>query len=193
MAVIITTGDLPADVAASPQATLWVNGANAAATRVAPCLAAPTSSGWAALTVYAKDAVVKLATGTEYLQATTAGTSGDAAPTAPALGSSVTDGTVTWLRISPTQDQIDEAKMVLVGAVSRWMESGTGAFQQQTTGPFSVSVDTRQKSAGYRLWPSEIEQLQDICGGEGSDAFSIDTVTAPTDGIWTSPYWFQVD
>lgn len=74
-----------------------------------------------------------------------------------------------------TDDQLAEARMILVGAVSRWAAAGAGAFSQITTGPFGVSTDTRQRG-GYRLWPSEIEQLQDICGGSAAGAFSVDTV-----------------
>ena len=76
---------------------------------------------------------------------------------------------------SASDDQLAEARMVLVGAVSRWAAAGAGAFSQITTGPFGVSTDTRQRG-GYRLWPSEIEQLQDICGGSAAGAFSVDTV-----------------
>lgn len=88
----------------------------------------------------------------------------------------------------PTGDQLAEAKMILVGAVKRWIEAGAGAFSQQTAGPFSVSTDTRTRS-GFNLWPSEIEGLQDICaeGGE-SKAFSVDT--APPLGGAVSPDWW---
>lgn len=49
-------------------------------------------------TAYKVGDVVSLSGG-EYLIATVAGTSHTAAPTAPAVGSTVTDGTVTWKRI----------------------------------------------------------------------------------------------
>jgi hypothetical protein len=121
VAAIISTDDLPAELVAKVEAsqlTLMVAGANAKASRVAPCLA---------------------------------GTGEDA----------------------PTEDQVAEAKLVLVGAVKRWSESGSGALSQQAAGPFSQTVDTRQRT-GYNLWPSEIEQLQDICadGGKSGSAFS---------------------
>lgn len=57
---------------------------------------------------------------------------------------------------------LDEARLVLTGAIKRWVETGSGAFQQQTMGPFGVTVDTRQRT-GFNLWPSEIEALQAIC------------------------------
>jgi hypothetical protein len=40
VAVIITANDLPADVASNAMAQMWIDGANARALRVAPCLAA---------------------------------------------------------------------------------------------------------------------------------------------------------
>lgn len=117
---VIIVDDLPDDLQSNPQVELWVDGANAQAARVAPCLA----------------------------------TAADPAA---------------------TEDQLAEARMILVGAVGRWAAAGAGAFSQITTGPFGVTTDNRQRG-GYRLWPSEIEQLQDICGGTSAGIFSIDTV-----------------
>jgi hypothetical protein len=120
VAEIIESSDLPSDVADSAMAEVWVAGANARASRVAPCLA-----------------------GTD-----------------PA----------------PTDDQLAEAKLILIGAVIRWHQAGAGALQSQTAGPFGVTFDTRQRG-GFNLWPSEITQLQDICkNGSESKAFAIDTV-----------------
>lgn len=128
MAEIITSADLPADVASNAMSAMWVDGANARASRVAPCLAA----------------------------------------TDPA----------------PTGDQLAEAKLVLIGAVTRWSQAGSGAFQSQTAGPFGVTLDTRQRT-GFNLWPSEISQLQDICkNGSESRAYSVDTVSC---GYYHSP------
>jgi hypothetical protein len=68
------------------------------------------------------------------------------------------------------------AKAILRGAILRWNEAGTGAMQQQTAGPYGMTVDTRQQRKGM-FWPSEIEQLQDLCKGEEtSGAFAIDMV-----------------
>lgn len=116
MTDVITSDDLPADVVNSVDAALlatMIAGANAKATRVAPCLAGV-----------------------------------------------------------PSADQTAEAKLVLIGAVTRWAETGSGAFTQQTAGPFSQTTDTRTRS-GYNLWPSEITQLQDVCAdGKAAGAFS---------------------
>lgn len=121
MTDIITSTDLPDDVASNAMVDMWVAGANAKAVRVAPCL-------------------------------------GSATP-------------------GPTEDQLAEAKLILVGAVIRWSQAGAGAVQQQVAGPFSQTLDTRQRG-GYNLWPSEISQLQDICKTSGQQAYGIDTVQA---------------
>lgn len=56
------------------------------------------SSAWVKTTAFAKGAIILA--GPAILQATTAGTSGNTAPTAPAkVGETVTDGTVVWTRI----------------------------------------------------------------------------------------------
>ena len=124
MADIITVADLPSAIQSAELVDLMVDGANAKASRVAPCLT------WA-----------------------------DEDADHPA----------------PTAGQLSEARLVLVGAIKRWAESSSGALSQQGAGPFSMTVDTRQRT-GYNLWPSEIEGLQEICAA-GTDtsakAFSI--------------------
>lgn len=175
MADIITVTDLPASLQTADMVTDMVAGANAKALRVAPCLTDPTSTAWAATTAYAVGDQVRLADG-EFLEVAVAGTSGATIPTVPTtVEGTVTDGTVTWKRIAPTPDGLAEARLVLLGAVKRWAEAGAGAFATQTAGPFSLGVDTRQRT-GFNLWPSEIESLQDICAtASTSGAFSIDT------------------
>lgn len=72
------------------------------------------------------------------------------------------------------------AKAILRGAILRWHESGSGAIQSQTAGPFGQTIDTKQQRRSM-FWPSEIDQLRDLCGGAGtSGAFAIDTVTLMT-------------
>lgn len=131
MAEIITTDDLPAAVQSAELVETMVAGANAKASRVAPCL------GWA-----------------------------DEDADHPA----------------PTEAQLAEAKLVLIGAIKRWVEAGSGALSTQQAGPFGMALDTRQKSSGYNLWPTEITALQDICKGDedSSGAFSVDTVGCAT-------------
>lgn len=137
MAEIITVTDLPAVLQSNEMVDLWVDGANAKASRVAPCLV------------------------------------DEATP--------------------PGADALSEAKLVLVGAVRRWAEAGSGAVTQQTAGPFSQSTDTRQRT-GYNLWPSEITELQQLCLSDdnASGAFEIDTLPASSgvygiDYYWTGP------
>jgi hypothetical protein len=103
----------------------------------------------------------------ELVQAMLSGANAKAARVAPCL---TWDGTVID-QPAPSADQLAEARLVLIGAIRRWVEAGSGALQQQTAGPFSQTVDTRQRSTGYNLWPSEITQLQDICSA-GKDASS---------------------
>ena len=81
----------------------------------------------------------------------------------------------------PSEDQQAEARLILLGAVKRWLDVGAGGISQRTEvkGPFTESetVDTRQVPTGWRLWPSEINQLQEICKGDDEDtnAFAVDT------------------
>jgi hypothetical protein len=175
VAAIIAVSELPTALQSADLIGVMVDGANARASRVAPCLIDPTSTAWAATTAYAVGDQVKVAAN-QFLEVTIAGTSAGTVPTVPTdIAGTVTDGTVTWKRIAPTPDQIAEAKLVLLGAVKRWAETGAGAFQSQTAGPFGVAVDTRQRS-GFNLWPTEITALQDICamgGTASSGAFSI--------------------
>ena len=130
---IIVVTDLPAALQSADMIDVMVAGANAQASRVAPCL---------------------------------------------------TD-TVT----PPSDGQLAEAKLTLFGAVKRWVDSGAGALQSQTAGPFGQTIDTRQRT-GFNLWPSEIERLQAICKapGEGSrQAFSLDTAPPCTNHLpWCS-------
>ena len=121
VAEIITVDDLPADVAANALAQVWLDGANAQAARVAPCLGSDDPA--------------------------------------------------------PTEAQLAEARLVLLGAIIRWSQAGSGALQSQSALGFSQTIDTRQRT-GFALWPSEITRLQDICkaGDHGRRAFAIDTI-----------------
>lgn len=116
----------------------------------------------------------------ELVDTMVAGANARAVRVAPCLG---WDGTVAD-QPAPSDDQLAEARLVLIGAVKRWAEAGSGAFQQQTNGPFSVTTDTRQRT-GFNLWPSEITDLQAICstGDTGREAFSIDTAPSCSGSI----------
>lgn len=119
---LIVKADLPSAVQANEMVDVMVAGANATASRVAPCLVDITAP--------------------------------------------------------PTDDQVSEAKLVLIGMVQRWSEAGSGALSQQAAGVFSQAVDTRQRT-GFNPWPSEIQRLQEICSTkDSSGAFSIDTASS---------------
>lgn len=80
-----------------------------------------------------------------------------------------------------SDDNAEAAKGVVRDAVLRWNDAGTGALQTQGAGPFSQTFDTRQPRK-VLFWPSEIEELQQICRDHNnvttSGAFSI----VPTKG-----------
>ncbi len=95
------------------------------------------------------------------------------------------------LRVAPclvdgTDAARDEARLVLLGALKRWAEAGAGSVQTQQAGPFSQTLDTRQRT-GYSLWPSEIETLQSLCAdGSTGKVFAVDT--APSSGSAHMPW-----
>lgn len=79
-----------------------------------------------------------------------------------------------------SETQSAAVKAILRGAIIRWHEAGSGALKQEAVGPYSATYDNRQVRRGM-FWPSEITQLQDICGGRSaSGAFGIDTVGTTT-------------
>jgi hypothetical protein len=81
------------------------------------------------------------------------------------------------------------ARAILRGAILRWNESGTGAMQSQTAGPFGMQVDTRQQRRGM-FWPSEIEQLQSLCSDSTTGrAYEVDTAPASA-GVLGVDYWW---
>lgn len=65
---------------------------------------------------------------------------------------------------APASSQLSEARLLLLGAIIRWTQQGAGGVGQQSAGPFMVGAIPSQ-ATGYRLWPSEITQLQEICSG----------------------------
>lgn len=108
-----------------------------------------------------------------------AGANGQAERVAPCL---FWEGTADSDTPAPSAGQTAEAKLVLLGAIIRWTQQGAGGVQQQVAGPFSVGTFQSQ-STGYRLWPSEITQLQDICSDDSGPAIgSIDTAPSLLSG-----------
>jgi hypothetical protein len=80
------------------------------------------------------------------------------------------------------------AKAIIRGAILRWNDAGSGAITQQGAGPFQMTVDNRQQRKGM-FWPSEINQLQDLCRDHiQGQAFTIDTTPAAAGpGYWATP------
>lgn len=78
-------------------------------------------------------------------------------------------------------------KAILRGAVLRWNDSGSGALQAQTAGPFGQTLDTRQERRGM-FWPSEIVALQSLCGDSQGGVYST-SLAGPdrADGYWAQP------
>jgi hypothetical protein len=102
----------------------------------------------------------------------------------------IEDAEAMALLVAPCLDMDDDdydlsdnrqaaVKAILRAALLRWNEAGTGAFQAQTTGPFGVTMDTRQHRRNM-FWPSEIESLQSICQTDVAGAFTISTVGTTT-------------
>lgn len=78
------------------------------------------------------------------------------------------------------------AKAIIRGAILRWNEQGSGGLVQTTkaAGSFSVSqtVDNKQVRK-VAFWPSEITDLQALCGPSQAMAFTIDTYPAEETGV----------
>lgn len=91
----------------------------------------------------------------------------------------------------PTGDQLDEARLILIGIIKRWSEAGSGAVTTQAAGPFSQTTDTRERG-GYRWWPSEITDLQALCANGKAKAFNVDSAPSAVGSAhlpWCSVTW----
>ncbi len=83
----------------------------------------------------------------------------------------ITDATLSATNSAAARD-------ILIEAILRRNDAGSGAIASQTAGPFGQTLDTRNPRK-VTFWPSEIEELEAICanhrGATGGGAFSIDT------------------
>lgn len=90
---------------------------------------------------------------------------------------------------APCLANIDDLSDVLVKAVRailrrailRWHEVGAGGTTTTTRGPFGETVDTSSTASKNLFWPSEINNLQEVCrqatgGASGGKAFTVDMV-----------------
>ena len=74
------------------------------------------------------------------------------------------------------------AKAILRRSILRWNDAGSGAVTQLSAGSFQQTTDNRNPHKSL-LWPSEITQLQELCGlTRKGRAFTIDT-TPPNAGM----------
>jgi hypothetical protein len=64
------------------------------------------------------------------------------------------------------------AKGLIVDAIVRKAEAGTGAVQAQTMGPFGATYDTRQVRRGM-FQPDEIVALQNLCSSNQGGAYTL--------------------
>lgn len=97
----------------------------------------------------------------------------------------IADATAQAIVAAPclgTESDLDEnqtaaVRSVLRSAILRWNDAGSGAFQYEAMGPFTVSHDTRQSRRSL-FWPSELAQLEAVCKavtGTTGTAFAVDT------------------
>lgn len=73
------------------------------------------------------------------------------------------------------------AKAILRGAILRWNEAGAGAAVTKNAGIYGQTVDTRQPRKAM-FFPSEIDQLKQLCRSDDDDsgAYSIDLLPTST-------------
>lgn len=75
------------------------------------------------------------------------------------------------LKTTTDADVRKQAEGIIVRAILRWHDSGSGALQQwaNTDGPFSRSatVDTRTSSSHGIFYPTEQDDLKSLCPGAG--------------------------
>lgn len=95
-----------------------------------------------------------------------------------------------------TEDKVRAAKAVLRRAVERRLDNSSGALQSETVGPYARTFDTRGNDYGI-LRPSEIAQLQAICGVTANKQKAYSVSTAPPEqpllpDVWHPDAWRTV-
>lgn len=76
------------------------------------------------------------------------------------------------LKTTPDADVLAATRAILLEAVLRWNDAGSGAVQAQAAGPFSQSIDTRQERRGM-FTPAEVTALQSLCGSSLAGAYTV--------------------
>lgn len=75
----------------------------------------------------------------------------------------------------PEFEHAGAAKAIIRGAILRWNDAGSGAVTQLSAGSFQQTIDNRSERKRM-FWPSEITDLQRLCGDRRvGGAFTIDT------------------
>lgn len=85
--------------------------------------------------------------------------------------------------LSLTDNQLKALKGVLVAAIRRWWDAGSGAVSSHTAGPFSETIQTT--AVVGQLYPSEVKALARIGGAGRVFSFSMDPDIR--DAVW--PEW----
>lgn len=100
------------------------------------------------------------------------------------IRSTIAMASAPWIAPCIVRDDFEypeQAKAILVGAILRWNDAGSGAITQLSAGSFQQTVDNRSERKRM-FWPSEITDLQRLCGtARTGRAFTIDT-TPPRSG-----------
>lgn len=82
------------------------------------------------------------------------------------------------------------AKAIILDAIQRWHDSGSGAVSSQVAGVFQQTLDTRVPRWGV-FTDRDIAQLQEMCKGTSSPrAFEVD-LTPPGAGIVESDWYLN--
>lgn len=113
----------------------------------------------------------------------------DLTPFAPGIDEAkaaamIEDALALAARIAPCIEDDDfvypaAAKAILRGAILRWNDQGSGAAPALGAGVFSMTPQSQPRRNLF--YPSEIAELQALCGGGRGKAFMIDT-TPPMEG-----------
>lgn len=81
----------------------------------------------------------------------------------------------------------DAAKAIIRGAILRWFAADSGAVTTQQAGPYQQVIDSNTRRNGL-YWPSEIAQLQALCGTSASSySLSLSGADSSVSGWWSGP------
>ena len=93
----------------------------------------------------------------------------------------IEDATALALRAAPCLEAATDegvlaaARAILRGVILRWNDTGVASYQVQSLGPPGYPMDTRRERRNM-LWPSEVQELQQLCTPAGGSS-SVYTVS----------------